>query len=89
MACNCGGGAAYPIPASTAIAVGAAVLPAAQAWDVTFPNGTTMRYYQQWKAHQAQALSGGTIREVGPDDNPGADTGDGQGDTPDPGHTTG
>lgn len=85
MACNCGGGAAYPVPTSAAIAAGGAVMPAVKAWDVTFPNGTPMRYYQQWKAHQAQALSGGTIREVNLND----DQGDGPGDTPDPGHTTG
>lgn len=40
-------------------------------WEVTYPNGTVMRFHLEWQAVQAQAVSGGALRRIDPPDTTG------------------
>lgn len=63
MGCGCQGTSPTLLPRGGTRAAAAAPSTGTY-WEVTYPNSVVVPFSMQWQAHQAAALSGGTIRTV-------------------------
>lgn len=65
IGCNCGGKRPAQPGALTGVA-GQPPAPANTQYEVTYPNGAVVVFNHEWQAHQALALSGGSLRTLEP-----------------------
>ena len=70
MSC-CGGGTVYQPPTIPRAVTGVAAPQKRRMYRVTTPQGIVYEYEQPWKARQVQAMRGGSLEIIEPDDGPG------------------